>query len=79
MNQAGVLLVALTLVASLGLSGSVKAQSVDESQETRWSGLRGLEFPENYPTEEATQQFYDEMLLHRATQVVLWSMPAMTL
>jgi hypothetical protein len=44
-----------------------------------WSELRSLTFPENYPTDEAAQRLYDEMLFHRATQVVLWSLPAMTL
>lgn len=48
-------------------------------QEGMWSDLRSMEFPENYPTQEATQRLYDEMLFHRATQVVLWSLPAATL
>jgi hypothetical protein len=43
-----------------------------------WDGLRSLPFPENYPTEEASQRLYDEMLFQRACQLVLWSMPAMS-
>ena len=37
-----------------------------------------MPFPENYPTEEASQRLYDEMLFQRACQLVLWSMPAMS-
>ena len=43
-----------------------------------WDELRGLPFPENYPTEEAAQRLYDEMLFQRACQVVIWAMPAMS-
>lgn len=45
----------------------------------RWDSLTSLPFPENYPTVEATETLHREMLFHRATQVVLWSLPAMTL
>ena len=45
----------------------------------QWNELRGLPFPENYPTKETTDRLYDEMLFHRATQVVIWSLPAMAL
>ena len=45
----------------------------------QWKELRGLPFPENYPTNETTERLYDEMLFHRATQVVIWSLPAMAL
>jgi len=44
-----------------------------------WKDLQSLPFPENYPTKEAAQRLNDEMLFHRATQVVGWSLPAMTL
>lgn len=44
-----------------------------------WHALRSAEFPENYPTAEAADRLHDEMLFHRSTQVVLWSLPAMTL
>ncbi|MFC1921781.1 DUF1254 domain-containing protein [Chloroflexota bacterium] len=43
-----------------------------------WEELRSLPFPENYPTEDASQQLYDELLFQRACQIVLWSVPAMS-
>jgi hypothetical protein len=43
-----------------------------------WDELRTLPFPENYPTAEASQRLYDEMLFQRACQVVIWAMPAMS-
>ena len=42
----------------------------------RWKDLRSLPFPENYPTKESADRLYDEMLFHRATQVVGWSLLA---
>jgi hypothetical protein len=51
---------------------------MDKSLPRNWNELRALPFPENYPTAEASQQLYDEMLFQRACQVVLWSMPAMS-
>lgn len=39
---------------------------------------RALPFPENYPTAEASQRLYDEILFQRACQVFLWAMPAMS-
>jgi len=47
--------------------------------EDRWKELRSLPFPENYPAPETVERLSDEMLFHRATQVVGWSLPAMTL
>ena len=44
-----------------------------------WDDLRSLPFPESYPAPESAERLSDEMLLHRATQVVGWSLPAMTL
>ena len=49
------------------------------NDESRWDTLRSLPFPENYPTETTADRLHDEMLFHRSTQVVLWSLPAMTL
>jgi len=43
-----------------------------------WQDLRELPFPENYPTSEASQQLIDEMMFQRACQVLLWSIPAMS-
>ena len=48
-------------------------------QNKHWDDLRNLPFRENYPTADSTDRLYDEMLFHRATQVVQWSLPAMTL
>ena len=41
-----------------------------------WKDLQSLPFPENYPTQESTDRLYDEMLFQRASQVVIWSLPA---
>jgi len=49
------------------------------AQQQAWDELRNLPFSENYPTNAASDRLYDEMLFHRATQVVGWSLPAMTL
>jgi hypothetical protein len=49
------------------------------AEPAHWKQLREMPFPENYPTAEAVERLHDEMLFHRATQVVLWSLPAMTL
>jgi hypothetical protein len=48
-------------------------------QETYWSYLAEMNFPEAYPTAEATEVLYNEMLFQRASQSVIWSMPAMAL
>ena len=63
------------------LAAILIAQSAVQAQPgpDRWSDLRTLPFPENYPAPESTEQLIDEMLFHRATQVVGWSLPAMTL
>jgi hypothetical protein len=64
------------LLAFFMAAGPCVAQSADRG---RWDELRQLPFPNNYPTKQAVEVLYDEMLFHRATQVVLWSLPAMTL
>jgi hypothetical protein len=64
------------------VSISCSTESIKEENTTdksNWNHLTNLEFPESYPTEQATEILYDEMLFQRATQSVLWSMPAMTL
>jgi hypothetical protein len=53
-------------------------QVVTENQEP-WSDLMNSEFIESYPTEETTEKLYNEMLFQRASQSVIWSMPAMAL
>ena len=45
----------------------------------RWDELGGLGFPENYPSHEASGALVDEMLFQRACQVVLWSLPAISM
>jgi hypothetical protein len=62
------LAVILTLV--LGING--RAFAGPEG----WGELRNLPFPENYPTQEASDRLYDEVLFQRACQVVMWSLPA---
>ncbi|MBL4544234.1 MAG: DUF1254 domain-containing protein, partial [Rhodobacteraceae bacterium] len=49
------------------------------AEPAHWKQLREMPFPENYPTADSVEVLYDEVLFHRATQVVLWSLPAMTL
>ncbi len=44
-----------------------------------WKDLRSLPFPENYPAQESADRLYDELLFRRASQVVIWSLPAMAL
>jgi len=67
---------AVTGALVAGVFGLVATASADNAY---WEKLRTLPFPESYPTKETTEQLYDEMLFHRSTQVVLWSLPAMAL
>ncbi len=50
-----------------------------QAADSNWDELRSRPFPENYPTRESADRLRDEMLFHRATQVVGWSLPAMTM
>ena len=50
-----------------------------ENNVDNWERLANLEFPESYPSKETADELYDEMLFQRASQVTLWSIPAMTL
>ena len=50
-----------------------------QAENAHWSVLENLPFPENYPTQSTTDTLYDEMLFQRASQVVIWSLPAMAL
>ena len=45
----------------------------------QWDELRGLTFSESYPSAEASERLIDEMLFQRACQVVLWSLPAISM
>jgi hypothetical protein len=70
----------ILLMILLGISCSTESKKEENSTErTYWSHLSELEFPEAYPTDQAIEILYDEMLFQRATQSVLWSIPAMTL
>ena len=64
----------IIIISFLLTSCSEKENNVDN-----WERLANLDFPEAYPTKEATNELYNEMLFQRASQSVLWSMPAMTL
>jgi hypothetical protein len=66
-------------VRALLLAMILPGLALGQAGDGRWDHLRSLPFPENYPAPETSQQLIDEMLFHRATQVVGWSLPAMTL
>ena len=67
----------LATLATVTFALSFAAQAL--GQHNHWDGLRNQPFVENYPTGESTERLYDEMLFHRSTQVLQWSLPAMTL
>jgi hypothetical protein len=72
--------VVILLSFIVGISCSTKSNEEEiTTDRSNWDHLTELEFPEAYPTAHATEILYDEMLFQRATQSVLWSMPAMTL
>jgi hypothetical protein len=58
------------------LTGAKEAGTMTEHP---WGRLRSLRFPEDYPSREASQVLIDEMLFQRACQVVLWSLPAISM
>ena len=41
-----------------------------------WKDLWSLPFPESYPTKASADRLFDEVLFQRASQVVIWSLPA---
>ena len=67
----------LRILVAVTCTVSVAAQAFGQNR--HWDELRQLPFVENYPTKESTERLYDEMLFHRSTQVLQWSIPAMTL
>ncbi|MCW8803349.1 MAG: hypothetical protein OQK57_03035, partial [Ignavibacteriaceae bacterium] len=69
-----VIIFSLLLASCTQNEKSAKGNNVDN-----WERLANLEFPEAYPTKEAADELYDEMLFQRASQSVIWSMPAMAL
>jgi len=64
-----------TLMVTLIALMTLPVHAADEN----WNDLRSLPFPENYPTQESTDRLYDELLFQRASQVVIWSLPATAL
>ena len=76
MKVISLVLIVLILVYSCSAQ---EEQQKEISQTDYWEYLENMEFPESYPTPAATELLYNEMLFQRATQAVLWSMPAMTL
>ena len=69
----------LRILLALAFVVATQATVAAQGAEKRWESLRALPFPEHYPTREAAERLLDEMCFHRATQVVGWSLPAMTL
>jgi hypothetical protein len=61
------------------LTALIWGTALAEVSYEHWTELRKLPFPNHYPTAKSAQKLNDEMLFHRATQVVGWSLPAMTL
>ena len=47
--------------------------------EDYWQDLRSLPFPESYPTKQSADRLHDEMLFQRASQVVIWSIPIVSM
>ena len=67
--------IVLALVAVLVTLVALPVQAAEDY----WRALRSLPFPENYPTKESADRLYDEVLFQRASQVVIWSLPATAL
>ena len=59
--------------------GFLLAEMPAQAETNHWKDLQSLPFEQDYPSKAAADRLHDEMLFHRSTQVVLWSMPAMTL
>ena len=73
------LLVALVLIGFYSCSIRNDQDQAIKIDGSHWDQLVNTEFPESYPTEESVEVLYDEMIFQRATQSIMWSMPAMTL
>ncbi len=67
------------LIGLISCSNENEQQSTIEKEVSHYDQLANTEFPEAYPTEESINVLYDEMIFQRATQSIMWSMPAMTL
>lgn len=73
------LLAALILIGLYSCSNRSEQDLPNKKDVSHWETLINAEFPESYPTEEAVNILHDEIIFQRASQSVLWSMPAMTL
>jgi hypothetical protein len=74
------------LVAATGLvSGCTSPAEVGNAHAwqsgaaARYESLANVPFPEGHPTKEAAAMLSEELLFQRATQVYLWSLPAVNL
>ena len=72
-----ILLSALAVAMATSMCGA--SVNYVRAENAHWEELANLPFPENYPTQEAADILYDEMLFQRAAQLVTWSLPAMVL
>ena len=73
------LFVGILLIGFHSCSIKNDQDQLGEKNLSHWEHLVNSEFPESYPTEESVEVLYDEMIFQRATQSIMWSMPAMTL
>ncbi|MEJ2596660.1 MAG: DUF1254 domain-containing protein, partial [bacterium] len=72
------LFILLVILFSISCSNESKKEE-NTTDRSNWNHLTELEFPESYPTDQATEILYDEVLFQRACQVVIWSLPATAL
>ena len=73
------LIILVAIVGFYSCSDKTEQTKTQEKNSAQWETLVNTEFPESYPAQESTEILYDEMIFQRATQSILWSMPAMTL
>ena len=81
MKKAGFLLVA-TLVLSACNQPAQQAQtqgSSGQSVAVSHDGLANAEFKGDFPTKDSAEVLADELYFQRATQVYLWSLPAVNI
>ena len=71
-NNMNLLHKALVYIFSLFFMAGGLAQAA--AQNDYGKELQSLPFPEHYPTQETTDKLANEMLFHRATQIVIWSL-----
>jgi hypothetical protein len=66
------------LIVLIVLYSCTNTNHQEVKKESQWESIVNAEFIESYPTQESVELLYDEMIFQRATQSVLWSLPAMT-